>query len=78
MLPREHLVGCQGVKMFLLKDPFKVFFNQPGPKAGSIHSIEVSVCCLFVCLSRPIYFFMVNVNIPGTPNIFTDSGPLIK
>ena len=25
-LPREHLIGCQGVKMFLLKDPFKVFF----------------------------------------------------
>ena len=22
-LPREHLTGCQGVKMFLLKDPFK-------------------------------------------------------
>ena len=21
-LPREHLLGCQGVKMFLLKDPF--------------------------------------------------------
>ena len=26
-LPREHLIGCQGVKMFLLKDPFKVFFR---------------------------------------------------
>ena len=24
-LPREHLIGCQGVKMFLLKDYFKVF-----------------------------------------------------
>ena len=24
-LPREHFIGCQGVKMFLLKDPFKVF-----------------------------------------------------
>ena len=24
-LPREHLIGCQGVKMFLLKDPFKFF-----------------------------------------------------
>ena len=23
-LPREHLIGCQGVKMFLLKDPFNV------------------------------------------------------
>ena len=23
-LPREHLIGFQGVKMFLLKDPFKV------------------------------------------------------
>ena len=23
-LPREHLISCQGVKMFLLKDPFKV------------------------------------------------------
>ena len=21
-LPREHLIGCQGVKIFLLKDPF--------------------------------------------------------
>ena len=26
-LPREHLIGCQGVTMFLLKDPFKVFFG---------------------------------------------------
>ena len=26
-LPREHLIRCQGVKMFLLKDPFKVFFR---------------------------------------------------
>ena len=25
-LPREQLFGCQGVKMFLLKDPFKKFF----------------------------------------------------
>ena len=25
-LPREHLIGCQEFKMFLLKDPFKVFF----------------------------------------------------
>ena len=25
-LPREHLIGCQGVKMFLLKDHFKVDF----------------------------------------------------
>ena len=25
-LPREHLIGCQGVKMFLLKDHFKVSF----------------------------------------------------
>ena len=24
-LPREHLIGCQGVKMLLLKDPLKVF-----------------------------------------------------
>ena len=24
-LPREHLIGCQGVKMFLLKNPFKIF-----------------------------------------------------
>ena len=31
-------------------------FNRPGPKAGSIHSIEVSVC-LRTCLSVPIYFF---------------------
>ena len=23
-LPREHLIGSQGVKMFLQKDPFKV------------------------------------------------------
>ena len=22
-LHREHIIGCQGVKMFLLKDPFK-------------------------------------------------------
>ena len=26
-LPREHLIGREGVKMFLLKDPFKVFFS---------------------------------------------------
>ena len=26
-LPRVHLIGCQGVKLFLLEDPFKVFFN---------------------------------------------------
>ena len=26
MLPREHLIGCQGVKMFLLKDHFIGFF----------------------------------------------------
>ena len=26
MLPREHRVSCQGVKMFLLKDPFNFFF----------------------------------------------------
>ena len=26
-LPREHLIGCQGVKMFLLKRHFKVFFR---------------------------------------------------
>ena len=26
MLPREHIIGWQGVKMFLLKDPLKVFF----------------------------------------------------
>ena len=25
MLPREHLIGFQGFKIFLLKDPFKVF-----------------------------------------------------
>ena len=25
-LPREHLIGCQVVKMFFLKDPFKVYF----------------------------------------------------
>ena len=25
-LPREHIIGFQGVKMFLLKDPFKGFF----------------------------------------------------
>ena len=25
-LPKEHLISCQGVKMFLLKDHFKVFF----------------------------------------------------
>ena len=25
-LPREHHIGCQGVRMFLLKDPFKFFF----------------------------------------------------
>ena len=25
-LSREHLIVCQGVNMFLLKDPFKVFF----------------------------------------------------
>ena len=25
-LPREHIIGFQSVKMFLLKDPFKVFF----------------------------------------------------
>ena len=24
-LPREHHISCQGVKMFLLKDPFKFF-----------------------------------------------------
>ena len=24
-LPRENLIGCQGVKMFLLKDPFNIF-----------------------------------------------------
>ena len=22
-LPREHLIGCQGVKILLVKDPFK-------------------------------------------------------
>ena len=34
-------------------------FNRPGPKAGSIHGIEVCVCvcvCMSVC-SLPIYFF---------------------
>ena len=25
-LPREHLIGCQDVKIFLLKDTFKLFF----------------------------------------------------
>ena len=25
-LPRENIISCQGVKMFLLKDPFKVVF----------------------------------------------------
>ena len=25
-LPREHLIGCHGVKMFLIKDPFKFSF----------------------------------------------------
>ena len=37
-----------------------VVFNRPGPKAGSIHSIEVSVClfvCLFVCLLVPPHIF---------------------
>ena len=41
----------------------KVHFNRPGPRAGSIHSIDLSVClfvclsvCLFAILSRPIYF----------------------
>ena len=24
-LPRQHLIGCQVVKMFLLKDPLKFF-----------------------------------------------------
>ena len=28
-LLREHVIGCQGVKMFLVKDHFKVFFDQP-------------------------------------------------
>ena len=26
MLPRQHLIGCQGVKMFLLNDHFTVLF----------------------------------------------------
>ena len=26
-LPREHLIGCEGVKIFLLRDPFKSCFS---------------------------------------------------
>ena len=37
--------------------PFVAFFNRPGPKAGSIHSIEVSVC-VFVCLQSCFYVNM--------------------
>ena len=25
-MPREHRIGCQGLKMFLLKDPLNLFF----------------------------------------------------
>ena len=32
MLPREHRIGCQGVKMFLLKDPYKI--------CGSSHKLR--------------------------------------
>ena len=33
------------------------FFNRPGPKAGSIHSIEVSVCGCVCDLVPPHIFF---------------------
>ena len=51
-LPREHLIGCQGVKMFLLDDPFKLF-HQLGPTGPSWSrsrhvrgSVCVSVCAI--------------------------------
>ena len=45
MLPREHLIGCPGVKMFLLKDPFKVFF---------IHNLRCHISSFVTC-----WFFLL-------------------
>ena len=51
ILPREHLIGCQGVKMFLLNDPFSSsFFQSIGPLGRCFHRVAMCVC-LFVCLS---------------------------
>ena len=58
----KFLIKSRRRKKYLSSNAMQIF-NRPGPKTGSIHSIDLSVCvcvCVCVCaiLSRPKAFIV--------------------
>ena len=59
-------------ELIFIKIFHNIFFNRPGPKAGSIHNIEVSVC-LCACMLVPPHIFFHD----GCPTLPIYLGPPI-
>ena len=59
-LPREHHIGCQGVRMFLLKDPFKFVFSHNLRFLSYFESLSCHNL-IFVTLSFFLNFFLHNL-----------------
>ena len=64
-LPREHLIGCQGLKIFLLKDAFEVFVNH------KFRFVIIQVLSQFEFLSFVKIWVLQNLSFVTTPVFFS-------